>query len=92
MLLAASAWGQQYTISTIVGNQSLGAGYTGDGGPATAAQLSAPMGITMDSKGNLLIGDTVNHVVRQVSNRTISTITAGNNIANYYGDVGTAAP
>jgi uncharacterized protein (TIGR03437 family) len=91
VLLAASAWGQQYTISTIVGDQSLGAGYTGDGGPATAAQLSAPMGLTMDSKGNLFIGDTVNHVVRQVSGGTISTI-AGNNTGGYYGDAGTTTP
>jgi len=91
LLPAIAAWGQQYTISTIAGNQSLGAGYTGDGGLATAAQLSYPVALTMDSKGNLIIADTNNSVLRQVSSGNISTI-AGDNTAGYLGDVGTTSP
>lgn len=91
LLPAIGAWGQQYTISTIAGNQSLGAGYTGDGGSATAAQLSYPVALTMDSKGNIDIADTNNSVIRQIASGNISTI-AGDNIAGYLGDVGTITP
>lgn len=54
-------------------------GYSGDGGPATIAQLNAPRGITVDAGGNLYIADTWNDVVRKVDARTglISTV-AGN--------------
>ena len=91
LLPAIGAWGQQYTISTIAGNQSLGAGYTGDGGLATAAQLSYPVAVTVDSKGNIDVADTNNSVIRQIASGNISTI-AGDNIAGYLGDVGTITP
>jgi uncharacterized protein (TIGR03437 family) len=91
ILPVLGAWGQQYTISTIAGNQLLGAGYTGDSGPALAAQLSSPIAVTVDSSGNVYVADTVNNVVRKISGGIISTL-AADNTAGYLGDVGTTSP
>src|SRR5271170_8409521 len=66
-------------ITTIAGNTS-GApncGYSGDGGPATSAQLNDTYGIAIDSAGNLYIADEVNCLVREVSGGIITAI-AGN--------------
>ena len=53
--------------------------YTGDGGPATAAELNGPLGVTVDSSGNVFIADTNNHVIRRVDATTsIITTVAGN--------------
>ncbi|HEY7336922.1 MAG TPA: hypothetical protein VH639_18665 [Bryobacteraceae bacterium] len=76
------------TITTIVGNGV--AGYTGDGGPATQAQLNGPSGLALDSSGNLFIADSGNHVVRKISaGGTISTF-AGNRTSASSGDGGPA--
>ena len=55
------------TISTFVGSHSLGPGYSGDSGPATAAQLYDPTGIAVDNAGNLFIADSANDVIRRVT-------------------------
>jgi hypothetical protein len=52
-------------ITTVAGTGA--AGYTGDGGPATAATLSGPSRVNLDSSGDLLISDWGNHVVREAS-------------------------
>lgn len=63
------------TISTVAGSISLGPGTsTGDGGPATSAQLLAPAGVAVDSFGNLYIADQGNSAVRLVANGNISTL------------------
>jgi len=80
---ALCAFGQQYTITTIAGNNT--SGFSGDGGAATAAQLNQPGGIVVDSSGNIYFADGGNHRVRKISNGTISTI-AGNGTAGYMGD------
>jgi streptogramin lyase len=50
-------------------------GFSGDGGPATAAQLSIPRGLAMDSSGNLYIADSGNARIRKVSpNGGIATV------------------
>ncbi|HVN09437.1 MAG TPA: choice-of-anchor D domain-containing protein, partial [Patescibacteria group bacterium] len=60
------------TITTVAGNTSLitggkpSPGYSGDGGPATLAQLNNPSGISLDASGNLLISDQGNDVIREV--------------------------
>ncbi len=67
------------------------AGYSGDNGPATAAELNSPLGLAVDSAGNLFIGDTGNNVIREVVKETGNIITfAGNGTAGYSGDNGPA--
>jgi len=62
-------------ITTVAGNGTRG--YSGDGAPATAAQLSFPRGVAVDSSGNILIADTFNDVVREVDTSGIITTVAG---------------
>ena len=42
------------------------AGYSGDEGPATSAQLNDPLSVAVDSRGNVYIADTGNHAIRMV--------------------------
>lgn len=72
------------TISTIAGTGS--AGFSGDGGPGTAAQLNAPKDITTDAAGNLYIADNENHRIRRVGGAGIITTYAGNGVEGYAGD------
>jgi hypothetical protein len=75
-------------ITTIAGNVAMGPGFSGDGGPATSAQLDNPQAVTLDSAGDLIIADT--RRIRGVNLAgTISTI-AGNGDTNYFGDDGPA--
>ena len=43
------------------------AGFSGDNGAATAAQLNDPLGLAVDSQGNLFIADSFNHRVRRLA-------------------------
>jgi sugar lactone lactonase YvrE len=61
-------------------------GYSGDGGPATQAQIGTPSGLAIDSKGNLYIGDTTNFRIRQVDTSGIIRTIAGVGTAIYNGD------
>jgi sugar lactone lactonase YvrE len=76
-------------ITTVAGNGI--AGYSGDNGAATAAQLNYPETVADDSAGNLYIADTYNNVIRKVtlSSGTITTV-AGNSQRGYSGDGGAA--
>src|SRR6202042_1001234 len=74
-------------ISTFAGNHALGAGFAGDGGTATTAQLSMPQIIALDGSGNLYIADQGNNRIREVSGSTINTI-VGNGLI---GDNGPAS-
>ncbi|MDR3733991.1 MAG: MBG domain-containing protein [Acidobacteriaceae bacterium] len=82
----------QGIITTVAGNYALGAGYSGDGGAATAAQLNQQMGVAVNSAGDLFIADTYNNIIRKVSATTgkISTIAGSRNTAGYSGDGGLA--
>ena len=62
-------------------------GFSGDGGPASAAQLNTPYAVVFDSAGDLFITDGGNHRVRKVSatSGAISTI-AGTGVADFSGD------
>jgi sugar lactone lactonase YvrE len=51
-------------MTTVAGNGA--AGYLGDGGPATSAELNDPFGVGLDAAGNLYIADTLNHRIRVV--------------------------
>ena len=68
-------------ITTVAGdfaadqaNDGLG-GFSGDGGPATSAQLNDPQGVAVDGAGDLFIADTFNNAIREVTpDGTISTV------------------
>ena len=64
------------TITTVAGNYASGGGYSGDGGPATSAQLNNPTRIKFDASNNLYITDYSNNVIREVlaSDGTIRTV------------------
>ncbi len=95
-------YGQAMTagdIYTVAGN--LSQGYSGDGGPATAAELNSPNGVAVDGAGNLVLGDTGNNRLRVVAVKTgtfygramtagdIYTV-AGNGTGGFTGDGGPA--
>ena len=76
-------------IVTIAGNGHVG--YSGDGGPATAAELGPSEAIAVDSSGNVFISDTFNNVVREVVKATGDIVTiAGNGVYGYSGEGGPA--
>ncbi len=76
------------TISTFAGTGQRG--YSGDGGPATQAQINNPYGIARGPDGALYICDMDNHTVRKVArDGTISTV-AGTGKRGYSGDGGQA--
>ena len=63
-------------ITTIAGTGTLG--YSGDGGPATAAEFWEPLGIAVDTQGNVYIGDSGNNRIRKITASTgIITSIAG---------------
>ena len=77
------------TITLLAGGNSFG-GYTGDGGPATAAQLYFPEGLAVDQSGNVYIADEFNNVIRKVDTVGIITTVAGSGALGYSGDGGPA--
>lgn len=83
-------------ITTRVGNGM--PGYSGDGGPADAAQIKLPGGqsappagrIAVDRDGNLIIADSANNVIRKVDAAGVISTIAGNTDPTYGGDGGPA--
>lgn len=76
-------------INTIAGTSA--AGFSGDGGPATNAELNGPYALALDKHGNLFFADGYNHVVRKINAAgVISTIAGDHFTANYTGDGGPA--
>jgi sugar lactone lactonase YvrE len=76
-------YGQPMTagdIYTVAGTGTQG--FSGDGGPATSAELNFPQGVAVDAAGNLVVADTGNNRVRVVAARTgtfyAQAMTAGN--------------
>jgi uncharacterized protein (TIGR03437 family) len=90
--------GTNGVITTVAGN-GFGAGtgnstgngaYSGDGGPATKAELNLPVSIALDSAGDILISDQVNNRIREVNSSGIITTVAGNGTSGATGDGGPA--
>jgi trimeric autotransporter adhesin len=78
------------TITVVAGNGT--SGFSGQGGPATSAELGQPRGVAVDSAGNLYIADFGDSVIWKVTTAT-GTITevAGNGTSGFSGDGGPAA-
>lgn len=76
------------TITTVAGNGT--AGSSGDGGPATSAQLDLPTGVAVDAEGNVYIADIGGNRVRKVDQSGTITTVAGNGTGGYAGDGGVA--
>ena len=76
---------QAQIISTVAGNGTIG--YSGDGIPATSAELHLPGKAILDKCGNLFIADSWGHRIRKVDAVTgnISTI-AGTGVAGFNGN------
>jgi hypothetical protein len=81
------------TITTVAGNAAIPnpCGYSGDGGPATSAQLYDPYGVFVDGSGNIFIADTDNCLIREVSGGIITTVAGSAGVScGYSGDNGPA--
>ena len=86
-------------IKTIAGTHIQG--YLGDGAAATSAELNKPLGIAMDSSGNLIFSDSGNEIIRKFAvggnistvagSYTIANQTTGTPIGGYQPDNGVAA-
>ena len=75
-------------INTVAGNGT--AGFSGDGGPATDAQLYLPAGIAVDAFGNIYIADSQNHRIRRVTPDGRILTAVGTGEASFTGDGGLA--
>ncbi len=71
-------------ISTVAGNG--GTGYSGDGGPATMAQLNGPSALALDPAGNLYIAQLADSRVRMVSTSGVISTIAGTGADGYLGE------
>ena len=71
-------------IGTIAGTGT--AAFSGDGGPASIAELQKPAGIVVDSVGNIYIADFSNFRIRKVNTMGVISTIAGTSIAGYNGD------
>ena len=77
------------TIETVAGTGTYG--FSGDGGPATAAQLYNPFAVALDASGNLFIADLENHRIRRVDAASgVITTVAGDGSIGFSGDGGLA--
>lgn len=80
-------------ITTVAGSGFTGldnGGYTGDGGPATLAELEFPVGIALDGLGRLYIADKGNDVIRRVDSDGVTSTIAGTGHGSFSGDGGPA--
>lgn len=89
LLLLAITPAFSQTISTVAGNGA--AGYSGDNGLATSAQLQYPFSVAADQQGNIYIADRGNNCIRKVNAAGFISTFAGTGIAGYGGDGGPAA-
>jgi hypothetical protein len=75
-------------INTVAGNGT--AGFSGDGGPATSAELADPVDVAVDASGNLYIADSDNQRIRMANASGIISTFAGNGSTGFSGDEGPA--
>ena len=87
--LALTATSSRAQLVETIAGQPL-AGYSGDGGAATAAAIDGPIGITADGKGNIYFADFGNRVIRKIDASGIITTVAGKASGAFPGDGGPA--
>lgn len=75
-------------ITTIAGTGT--PGFSGDGGPATVAELHGPQGIALASDGSIVFSDEGNHRIRRIAANGVITTIAGNGTIGSGGDGGPA--
>lgn len=75
-------------ITTVAGTGT--AGFSGDGGPATEAELNQPFSVAVDVKGNLYISDFGNHRIRKIDTKGIISTVAGTGDPGWSGENGPA--
>ena len=68
-------------ITTIAGDGT--AGYSGDKGQATSAEIDSPMGVVVDGSGNIYVADSANNVIRMITPGDVITTVAGDNALGY---------
>ncbi|HTA84565.1 MAG TPA: SMP-30/gluconolactonase/LRE family protein [Bacteroidia bacterium] len=83
-----NATAQTYDIKTIAGNGT--AGFAGDNGNATAAELNNPSGVCADASGNIYVADVSNNRIRMITSSGLITTIVGNGTAGFAGDNGAA--
>ncbi|MBC7553319.1 MAG: hypothetical protein H7257_05020 [Taibaiella sp.] len=88
LLITFATTGEAQVISTFAGMGT--AGYTGNGGSASVAQLSRPTSIVADDSGNVYIADYDNNVIRKVTTDGLINTLAGNGTPGYSGDGGSS--
>jgi sugar lactone lactonase YvrE len=88
ILTAAGAFAQTRVIIPVAGNGT--AGFSGDGGPATAAELSDPAAVGTGPSGSLYIADRNNNRIRKVDASGVITTVAGDGIAGWFFESGPA--
>ncbi len=87
LLLTHGAFAQ--VITTIAGTGT--GGFSGDGGPATAANIDGATVVTFDAAGNLYFPDYSNSRIRKIDASGIITTVVGNGTYGYSGDGGPAS-
>ncbi|WP_161499303.1 NHL domain-containing protein [Flavipsychrobacter stenotrophus] len=75
-------------ISTVAGTGT--AGFSGNGGPATAAKINQPTSVAVDDTGNIIFTDDANNMIRKINTSGIISTIAGTGTGGYFGDLGLA--
>jgi uncharacterized protein (TIGR03437 family) len=88
LALAAISVASGQTISTFIGTGV--AGYSGDGGPSTQAEINDPVGLATDAAGNIYVADQNNNRIRKVAKNGVITTFAGTGVSGPNGDGGPA--
>jgi hypothetical protein len=88
LLLSIPLSGISQIITTVAGNGSIG--FSGDGGPATAASFFYAWHVVPDTMGNIYFTDAFNHRVRKVNSAGVISTFAGTGTIGYSGDGGAA--
>jgi DNA-binding CsgD family transcriptional regulator/sugar lactone lactonase YvrE len=76
-------------ITTVAGNGA--EGYGGDGASGRSAMLDVPLGLAVDSRGDVYFADSGNNRIRMLDLADVITTVAGNGVRGYRGDGGPAA-